>query len=253
MTEKEYDIQLFAAGDSAQNIPGDTASDAGGQNAGEKGAPDAGEQTAAQRGERFKELIQGEFKAEYNESVQRIVKQRLKHSEEAAKSYEALTPVLRLLERRYDTRPGDIAALTRALEDDAEAGRRGEAGEARARENASRLYGEWMRQAAELREAYPDFNLSVQLRDGQFKELLRGGASIRAAYELANRESILRASAEEMERRITRRILSGLDRPKEGGLSSQGAAVVKSDAASMSRDARREIIRRVQRGERISL
>ena len=49
-----------------------------------------------------------------------------------------------------------------------------------------------------------------------------------------------------------RRILSGADRPREGGLTSQSAAVVKSDVAGMSKAARREIIRRVQRGEKIS-
>ena len=78
------------------------------------------------------------------------------------------------------------------------------------------------------------------------------GASVRAAYELVNRDAIMRAAARDMEERLVRSILSGADRPREGGLTSQSAAVVKSDVAGMSRSARREIIRRVQRGEKIS-
>ncbi len=135
---------------------------------------------------------------------------------------------------------------------DNEPGARDETGEARRREQASRLYSVWLAQAAELRESYPGFELTRELKKADFRELLRSGASVRAAYELANRDAIMRAAARDMEERLTRRILSGADRPREGGLTSQSAAVVKNDVASMSKAARREVIRRVQRGEKIS-
>ncbi len=133
-----------------------------------------------------------------------------------------------------------------------EPGARVDAGEARKRESASRLYSTWMAQAADLRGTYPGFELTRELKNADFCELLRSGASVRAAYELVNRDAIMRAAARDMEEKLIRRILSGADRPREGGLTSQSAAVVKSDVASMSKSARREIIRRVQRGEKIS-
>ena len=131
-------------------------------------------------------------------------------------------------------------------------GERAETGEAKRREKASRLYTAWMAQAADLRETYPGFELTRELKNADFRELLRSGASVRAAYELVNRDAIMRAAARDMEEKLIRRILSGADRPREGGLTSQSAAVVKSDVAGMSKAARREIIRRVQRGEKIS-
>ena len=235
-----YDIQLFAAPEGAEDISGVQTPDAGGQTAGVNTASDAGEQD---RSARFKALIEGEFKDEYNASVQSIVTKRLRGSEEAAKKYKLLAPAIAALEQRYGTQPGDAAALARA--------RQG-AGEDERREKTSRLYGRWLRQAADLRGACPGFDLSKELKNPQFCELLRSGASVRAAYELANRESIMRAAARDMEEKLTRRILAGDSRPREGGLSGQSAAAVHSDVAGMSKAARQEIIRRVQRGEKIA-
>ncbi len=243
-----YDIQLFAAPEGAENISGVQAPDAGGQTTGVNTASDAGEQD---RSARFKALIEGEFKDEYNASVQSIVTKRLRGSEEAAKKYKLLAPAIAALEQRYGTQPGDAAALARALEDDGTGARQG-AGEDERREKTSRLYGRWLRQAADLRGACPGFDLSKELKNPQFCELLRSGASVRAAYELANRERIMRAAARDMEEKLTRRILAGDSRPREGGLSGQSAAAVHSDVAGMSKAARQEIIRRVQRGEKIA-
>lgn len=243
-----YDIQLFAAPEGAEDISGVQTPDAGGQTAGVNTASDAGEQD---RSARFKALIEGEFKDEYNASVQSIVTKRLRGSEEAAKKYKLLAPAIAALEQRYGTQPGDAAALARALEDDGTGARQG-AGEDERREKTSRLYGRWLRQAADLRGACPGFDLSKELKNPQFCELLRSGASVRAAYELANRESIMRAAARDMEEKLTRRILAGDSRPREGGLSGQSAAAVHSDVAGMSKAARQEIIRRVQRGEKIA-
>ncbi len=169
----------------------------------------------------------------------------------AAEKYRSLASAIAALEKRYGTAPGDARALARAVEED-DPGARAEAGEAKRREKASRLYSMWLSQTADLRESCPGFNLTHELKNADFRELLRSGASVRAAYELVNRDAIMRAAARDMEERLVRSILSGADRPREGGLTSQSAAVVKSDVAGMSRSARREIIRRVQRGEKIS-
>ena len=117
-----YDIQLFAAPEGAEDISGVQAPDAGGQTTGVNTASDAGEQD---RSARFKALIEGEFRDEYNASVQSIVTKRLRGSEEAAKKYKLLAPAIAALEQRYGTQPGDAAALARALEDDGTGARHG--------------------------------------------------------------------------------------------------------------------------------
>lgn len=208
------------------------------------------EQQGETRAARFKALIEGEFKAEYAEAVKGEIEKQLAGNRESEKKQKSVEKAVKLLEKRYGTTPGDTDALIQALKDD-DPGARREAGEAKRREKASRLYGNWLRESSELRAAYPGFDLTRELENAEFKELLRSGASVKAAYELANRAKLMRAAAEEMERKLTQRILSGSDRPREGGLASQSAAVVKTDVAAMSKSARQDIIRRVAGGERI--
>lgn len=243
----DYDVQLFAGG-RASGVTGARAAAAVPQRPGEI-APAAGEQD--KRRDSFKKLIEGEFKAEYDEAVQSILKKRLKGSEETMKKFEALAPALKALEQRYGVSPGDAAALAEAVLNDPAPQQDVDAEHSR-NARAERLYGQWLRESAALRSAYPDFDLAKQLQNEEFCELLRGGASVRAAYELANRDELMRAAAREMEDKIARRIISGSDRPREGGLTSQSSAVVKSDVAHMSKAARRDIIRRVQCGEKIT-
>lgn len=222
-----------------------TASDAGKQT-GDTSAPDAGE-----RSERFRELIRGEYKDLYDAEIQKILKQRLRGSEETRKKYEALAPALEILARKYGVAAGDPEALTQALEFE-ESGESLRLHRSELRQGADRQYAEWIRQAGELAAVYPDFDLKGELGDERFGALLRGGASLRDAYELVHRQSIMEKGAREMEEKIARRVLSGGLRPREGGISAPSAAMVKNDVSQMSKKTRQEIIRRVQRGEKIS-
>jgi hypothetical protein len=58
-------------------------------------------------------------------------------------------------------------------------------------------------------------------------------------------------AAQQIEQKVANKIKAGGARPSENGMSSQSAAVVKSDVSQLSKEDRAEIIRRVQRGERI--
>ena len=242
-----FDIQLFAgSGIEERGITGENrASDAGEQTAGGKTTPDAGENTQ-QRMESFEALIRGEYRDEYNAKVQNIVKQRLKGSEETVRKYKALSPGLRLLEKKYGVAEGDSEALVNALT--GEETRR----TARAENRARQQYDSWLSQANELKESYPGFDLSEELSDRRFRELLRSGVPMGDAYELIHRNELMEKTARDMEERISRRILSGLSRPRENGMGGSSSAVMKQDMSRMSRKARQDIIRRVQQGERIS-
>jgi hypothetical protein len=58
-------------------------------------------------------------------------------------------------------------------------------------------------------------------------------------------------TAKTVESKIAKSIASNSARPNESGMGSQSAAVVKSDVSQLSKADRAEIIRRVQRGEKI--
>ena len=119
-------------------------------------------------------------------------------------------------------------------------------------EKANRRYEKWLTEARQTRSVYPGFDLGAELKNEPFCELLKCGVPVKSAYELVHRDELFKIFAREMEENITKRILAGTLRPKEAAISGSSGTVIKSDAAHMSKNARQEIIRRVQRGEKIS-
>ena len=119
-------------------------------------------------------------------------------------------------------------------------------------EKAAKRYEKWLGEARQTRSVYPGFDLGGELKNEQFCELLKCGVPMKSAYELIHRDELFKIFAKEMEENITKRILAGTLRPKEAAISGSSGTVIKSDAAHMSKNARQEIIRRVQRGEKIS-
>ena len=119
-------------------------------------------------------------------------------------------------------------------------------------EKAAKRYEKWLGEARQTRSVYPGFDLGGELKNEQFCELLKCGVPVKSAYELIHRDELFKSYARELEENITKRILAGTLRPREGAITSGSGAVIRSDTARMSKAARQEIIRRVQRGEKIS-
>ena len=220
---------------------GEEAAAAAQQNTGAEKAPAAGEQAM-----RFQQLIKGEFKELYDESVRSILKQRLKKSHESEKELETLAPALKLLAAKYGTGE-DSAALSAAIVEELDP-----TNIARRREFGARhQYELWIGQAVQAQEAYPDFELEKELCDHSFRELLGSGVPVKAAYELVHRDELMDGYAKELEESITKKILAGMLRPGEAALSAGCGAIYESDVAHMSKQMRRDIIKRVQSGEKI--
>ena len=249
-------------------------------------APTQPQETPLDRNAAFEKLIKGEYKDLYDAKVQDTVKRRLKGTQETADRYRQLAPTLEMLGKKYGIRPDqngayDIAALNKAIEDDdsyyeKEAMERGlsveqfkqirkmerenadlrrQMQEQQTRENASRLYAQWMEQAGQVKTVYPSFRLEAELKNGKFVELLKAGIDVRSAYEVLHKDEIIPAAmqltAKTVEQKLANKIAAAGQRPVENGNSGQGAAIVKSDVSQLTKEDRREIIRRVQRGETI--
>ena len=252
----------------------------------EVAAPVAGVQETAQptedRQAAFEKLIKGEFKDLYDAKMQDTIQKRLRGTRETVEKFEALSPTLELLAKKYGVKVDDIEGLNRAIEDDdayfeEEAMEKGvsvehlkeirrmtkenemlrkQMQEQSARDNASKQYAAWMEQGEKTKAVYPSFDLRAELQNPQFVNLLRSNVDVRTAYEVLHKDEIIPAAmqfaAKTAEQKLANKIIAGGARPTENGNSSQGAAVVKDDVASLSRADRKEIIRRVQRGEKIS-
>lgn len=233
------------------------------------------------RNAKFEELIKGEYKDLYDAKVQDTIQRRLKNSKETVDRYNALTPTLEMLAKKYGVDPHDIEALNKAIQDDdayyeEEALRLGVSVEAlkektklerenaqlraemqkqEAKEKGAQLYQQWMEQAERAKNIYPSFDLRAEMQNPKFVDLLKANIDVRTAYEVIHKDDIIPAAmqftAKTVEQKLTNKIIANGARPTENGISSQSGAVVKSDVSQLSKADRDEIIRRVARGEKI--
>lgn len=244
--------------------------------------PKAAEAAQPDRKARFEEMIKGEFKDLYDERMQSTLSKRLKGLNETAEKYNSLSPTLELLARKYGIEnPGDIEALNKAIEEDdsyfedeamekgisveqlksirkmerENAELRRQMQEQAQHENANRLYASWLEQETQTKQIYPSFSLKAEMGNQKFVDLLRSNIDVKTAYEVVHKDEIIPAAmqftAQEVEKKLVNKMMAGGTRPAENGMSSQSAAVVKSDVSQLSKEDRAEIIRRVQRGEKI--
>lgn len=233
------------------------------------------------RNAEFERIIKGEYKDLYDAKVQDTVQKRLKSTKETVEKYNALTPTLEILSKKYGIDASDIDALNKAIEDDdayyeEEALEKGisvqqlkevrrmerenadlkrQMQERETQENANRLYAAWMQQADAMKGVYPSFDLEAEMQNQRFIDLLRSNIDVRTAYEVLHKDEIIPAAmqftAQKVEQQLTNKIIANGSRPVENGIKSQSAAQIKSDVSQLTKADRAEINRRVARGEKI--
>ena len=283
------DLQLFAEGGDG----GTGAEGATGVNAPAAEVQTTGDNTPAaevkDRNAEFEALIKGEYKDLYDQRMQETVQKRLKGAKEneaRLKENEskltALAPTLEMLGKKYGVDPSDIAALSKAIEDDdsyyeEEALEKGisvqqlkemrkvqkenailrqEKEERERNDNARQLYNRWMTEAQSTKEVYPSFDLETEMKNQKFVDLLRSNIDVRTAFEVIHRDEIIPAAmqytAMTVKERMANDIAANGARPVENGNASQSAAQTKSDVSQLTKEQRAEINARILRGERIS-
>lgn len=231
----------------------------------------------------FDALIKGKYKAQYDAKMQDIIRKRLKGTEETVDKYNAIQPILDILGKKHGVDASDIQALTKAIEQDdsyfeQEAMERGltvkqlkevrsmeqenaelrkQMQEKQTQENANKLYASWMQQAEEVKKVYPGFDMRAEMQNPKFQDLLRSNIDVRTAYEVIHKDDIIRGAmqftAQTVESKIAKKIAANGARPTENGAGSGSAAIVKRDPSLWTREDRREVARRVARGEKIRL
>ena len=233
------------------------------------------------RNAEFEKLIKGEYKDLYDARMQNAIRGRLKATEDTVNRFNALTPTLELLAEKYGVDANDVEALNKAIEEDEsffqdEALEKGmtvqqlkefrkmqrenadlkrQMSDQQTKKRAEMLYASWVDQGEKTKTVYPSFDLKAEMENPRFVDLLRNNIDVRTAYEVLHKDEIIPAAmqftAKTVEQKLTNKIIAGGQRPTENGMNSQGAAVVKSDVSQLSKADRQEIIRRVQRGEKI--
>lgn len=241
-------LQLFAQ---AEGNTGVEAPDAGVQGVKQEAAVAQLPQELPEDPEaEFDRLIRGQFKDQYNARVQDIVRKRLKSRDETLEQYRALEPSLELLAQKYGLEAKDPEALARAIQADTE---HPELRHQRAMTQAKGQYEQWLWQAQQAKELYPSLELSREVHNPRFMELLRSGASVGDAYLVAHRDEIIpaamRYTARAVEEKLRSSIAAAGARPSETAMMGRGTAAVPDQVSRMSKAQRQDIIRRVRRGE----
>ena len=229
----------------------------------------------------FEKLIKGQYKEQYDARMQDTIQKTLKSSKETVDKYNSLAPTLEILAKKYGVDAADIDALNKAIQDDdsyfeEEALSRGmsvqdlkairkmerenadlkrQMQERQSKENADKIYAQWLQQEQETKKVYPSFNMQAEMQNPEFVKLLRSNVNVRTAYEVLHKDDIISGAmqftAKTVEQKIAKKIAAQGARPAENGMSSGSPAVVKSDVSQLSRADRDEIRRRVARGEKI--
>lgn len=301
----DVDLQLFAegaggadGGAAAEGAAGVTAADAGQQNTGvQNGAAEGGaaaadpgqQQQVTDPGAAFEELINGQYKDQYNAKVKDTVDKRLKGVHQKLQSYEAGQPVFDILAQKYGVEATDYAAIAEAIKKDAslveqEAMERGmdvqdymkmrniemenasmrrqmeqqrqQQEEQQRRQQADEQVSRWNQQAQQAKQVYPGLDLKTEISNPDFSRLLRSGVDVRTAYEVIHKDEIMQGAmqyaAQRAAKNVTDNVIAGAARPVENGTAAQGAVSAKVDPSKLSDKEFQTYLERVARGERIT-
>ena len=234
---------------------------------------------------RWKELKKGEMRDLYNRDVQETIQKRFKNQADAQATLDKLMPALNALAKQRGIEEGNLDAFIENVEQDdsliedaaAEAGMTVESyrtmeqlrqeneryqaeKQASQREEAlKRHYANLTQQAEALKARVPGFDLRTELQNDTFLRLTspEGGLSVEAAYyAIHHRELEPQAMAygiQKAQEQMAQTIQANRARPAEGALTNGQATNFQIDPRTMSKQQRKDLIRRAQRGERIEL
>ena len=289
MRKIRLQLRLFDAVEGASAAgPAEGASVTGvaaGEGAGADAAqeqPDAAAGTDTSRPS-FEELIKGDYKAEADKYIQGIVRARVRDSKRDKETIKSQSDILSIVAAKYNIDPTDLEALKdkvtsddtywedRAMQEGltvdqykriAQAESKARAYEERYKaEEAERLtqaqIAQWQADAEQLKQIYPDFDLSTEIQNATFANLLRQGVDMRSAFVAVHDVEILggamRYAASEVRKATANEIQARGSRPRENASSARASASVRKDVSKLTRADREALSRRAMSGETVYL
>lgn len=109
----------------------------------------------------------------------------------------------------------------------------------------------------QLVQSFPSADIEAELKNPQFKRLIRSGVSAELAFRAIHHDEIVTAmmekTAQELARNVSRLKESCIQRPQENAVAAASGVSVKTDVSSLSRSQRAELAKRASKGEKISL
>nr|DAX92722.1 MAG TPA: hypothetical protein [Caudoviricetes sp.] len=239
----------------------------------------------------FNEMINGEYKSEYQTSLESALSKRLKTRDKKIAEHEMfrgqVSPLLDKLAVKYGIDDAtNIEAIMQAAEKDdsyyeeyamnrgvdvktakelikaeritAENERR-QADEQRQQE-FNQKYNSWLQQAAVTQQKYPAFDFEYESTNEetgeQFRRLLNSGVDVETAYTVIHRNEIMGGAMQfayqSAQQEMADARTARSARVNENGTSSQQASAATDDWTKLSKSDNEKIKAAVRRGEKVS-
>lgn len=124
-------------------------------------------------------------------------------------------------------------------------------------EQETRQFQDWMRQADNLKQTYPDFDLVNELKTNEtFQRMLHvARLPVKDAYEFAHRGEIEQAKIDAVRQQMATNIANRNARPSENGTyqrSMSNSTVVKKNPRDMTKAERQALGKRAMLGEHVT-
>ena len=154
-----------------------------------------------------------------------------------------------MINRRFRETKELEAFRDRTLAEREEADRRGRAFTAL---GVASEYSRIMKGAEDAKRAYPSFDLERECSDRAFVNLIASGLSVKSAYEALHHGEIVAGAMQYAADRVAEAASRAAPpRPIENGTSKGADADLRRDVSKMSAAEIRDVLRRVERGEKI--
>lgn len=232
---------------------------------------------------KFKELIKGEYKEQYEAELQKTLNRRFRTAKAAEDRLAKADEALSVVAKKYGVDATDIDSLLAKINDDDsyienaayERGmtadqyrefdliqQKANAYEEIQRQNAERQQirekaEKWRTEADALKEKYGEFDFEECLNDESFMAALEAGAPMEFAFHGKYHDRLmsdaLKFTATQTEKGVVDNIRAKGMRPSENGSSTSNAGFVqKADPSKLTASDFEEIAKRIRRGEKIS-
>ena len=235
-------------------------------NGNEASPSDVGNHEDANPQQEFAELIGkgGKYHDAYGQAVTQAINQRFRNQSDLQAKIDSYDDVMSPLFERYGLAQGDVEGLRNSLQGDeslyvqaaeeeglsveqyreqlrlkadAERGRQLLA-EYKNQQERNAKFANWEKQADELRQAFPNFDLGQELKSEQFGKMLDSGVSVQDAFVAMHAEDILSGINEETTRSAKQNVLDNIRsrqaRPQENASRSNPATVRTFDPSAIT-------------------
>ncbi len=115
----------------------------------------------------------------------------------------------------------------------------------------------WQTEADALKQTYEDFDLDTEVANPDFARLLGSGVAMQTAYEVVHHDELISGAMKYAVNRTANAVAANVRanglRPTEGAGRGGAPSSMNLDVHKLSKEQRADIVRRVERGERITL